>query len=257
MLTSKLNERLQELEAKLSSFQSLASFTRMLKTASSADVKEWMAVCEQVMEKNGASVTKKISGKTKTKSKRTSNSEGPTEWNVFKTKTWHEMAAQGGVIYEDFMKNVDQDDEKAVEKAKKLFGKAAAGVGAGYQAAMKEASRRKDEMEGRNHDEEVAKKAAKKSPKSKVAAAAAAKEESESEAEAEEAEEEQEEAEEEEEQSELAKKMAELDMVLKNVDGTTYIVDKDGGEAYLVEDETFGERCGAYDAKTGIIDFDA
>jgi hypothetical protein len=247
MLTSKLNERLQELEAKMSSFQSLASFTRMLKTASPADVKEWMAVCEQVMEKNGASVEKKTSGKTKTKSKRTSNSEGPTEWNAFKTKTWHEMAAQGGVIYEDFMKNVDQDDEKAVEKAKKLFGKAAAGVGAGYQAAMKEASRRKDEMEGRNHDEEVAKKAAKKSPKSK--AASIAKEEAE--------EEQEEQEEEEEEQSELAKKMAELDMVLKNVDGTTYIVDKDGGEAYLVEDETFGERCGAYDAKTGIIDFDA
>jgi len=256
MLTSKLNERLQELEAKMSSFQSLASFTRMLKTASPADVKEWMAVCEQVMEKNGASVEKKTSGKnkTKSKSKRTSNSEGPTEWNSFKTKTWHEMAAQGGVIYEDFMKNVDQDDEKAVEKAKKLFGKAAAGVGAGYQAAMKEASRRKDEMEGRNHDEEVAKKAAKKSPKSK--AAAIAKEEAEEEQEEAESETE-EEQEEEEEQSELAKKMAELDMVLKNVDGTTYIVDKDGGEAYLVEDETFGERCGAYDAKTGIIDFDA
>jgi hypothetical protein len=255
MLTSKLSERVQQLEEKLSSFQSLASLTRMLKTASPAEVKEWMAVCEEVMEKNGASVVKKTSGKTKTKtkSKRTSNSEGPTEWNVFKTKTWHEMAAQGGVIYEDFMKNVDQDDEKAVEKAKKLFGKAAAGVGAGYQAAMKEASRRKDEMEGRNHEEEVAKKAAKKSPKSKAVAAAAAKAESEDESEAEESEAE----EEEQEQSDLAKKMAEMNMVLKDVDGTTYIVDKDGGEAYLLEDGTFGDRCGAYNAKTGIIDFDA
>ena len=166
-------------------------------------------------------------------------SKGPTEWNVFVKATQKEMAAAKGVLM------------AAGEEGEKVFKAVAAkkDSGFGWQTAMKEASRRKDELEGRDHSVKEAKKEEAKAAKK------AKKEESESEEEdsgsgssgsSESG-----------EGSELEKQIASLDMEIKTIGGIKYIVDAAGGDAYLLENDTFGDRAGAYDGKMGTIDLTA
>ena len=237
----------------------LSSFTRMLKAASPAEVKEWMAVCKEVYEKNGAKVVSVAEAEAKLKTKRTSTSVGPSEWNVFVNATWREMAADKGVLFD-----ADADD------AEKAFRKAAAAVGVTYQGALKEASRRKENKEGMTPAEKAekaekkaaaaAKRTEKKAVTKPVEKKAAAKPVEEAEESASEAEEESasESASEAGEQT-FEAEMASLDMVFKVINGKTYIVEEKGGEAYTHTkgDTSFGPRAGIYDAETGEIDFDA
>jgi hypothetical protein len=104
---------------------------------------------------------KMSSKKVKTKAEKAENAEKnntipavPSEWNVFVNSGWHEMAAVKGVTGE-------HDD---------AFKKASKEVGVTYQGAMKEASRRKAELEGRELVPKV-----KKEPKEKALKAASPK----------------------------------------------------------------------------------
>ena len=120
----------------------LEAYTEGLKDASPEAIKDWIRLCNEVAGKYMEADAEEVPVSKETKSKRaTTNASGPAEWNVFVRATWHEMAALKGVVIEDY----DADTKEAAEKA---FKKAAAAVGVTYQAAMKEASRRKAELEG-------------------------------------------------------------------------------------------------------------
>ena len=148
MLTSKLAARIDEMEKKLESFQTLAGFTKMLKSATAEEVKEWMTVCNAAADSGEANAKTK----TKAKAKKEANSPSLSDWNVFVKATWREMAAAKGV----FLDATATDSEAAYKEFKVAANK----EGVTYQAVMKEASRRKDEREGVDHAEKLAKKAA-------------------------------------------------------------------------------------------------
>ena len=117
-------------------------------------------------------ITESYKAKDKKVKKATTNETGPTEWNVFLNTVWREMAADHGIVCEDpaeFKKEVASHGKDS---------------GFSYQAAMKEASRRKAALEGTVPKVKVAKvKVAKDSEptsslaelKARVAAAKAAK----------------------------------------------------------------------------------
>ena len=131
----------------------LEAFTEGLKAASPEHLAAWAAACTAAAEGLGEAPAKKGKKAAKTaeeKAKKTTNPEGPSAWNVFVNATWHEMAAEKGVVSE------------AHDAA---FKKASAAVGVTYQSAMKEASRRKAELEGKEP----------KAPKEPKAAAAVPK----------------------------------------------------------------------------------
>jgi hypothetical protein len=118
----------------------LQAFTAALKTASPEEIKEWMAVCQEIAG----------SAESSEKPKKVTNVTGPSEWNVFVGKTWISMGADAGIMLDDF-----QGDEDAKDKA---FKKEAAKAGITYQAAMKEASRRKALLEGKDPEAPKTKK---------------------------------------------------------------------------------------------------
>lgn len=89
--------------------------------------------------------------------KEATNSSGPSEWNIFVSSTMKEMAASKGLLYASCA------DHKA-------FLAAAKELGVKWGDAMKEASRRRDEVSGADHAAREAKAAA------KAAARAAARE---------------------------------------------------------------------------------
>ena len=107
----------------------LEAFTEGLKAASPEQLAAFFAAAELPAKKG-----KKAAKTAEEKAKKTTNPEGPSAWNVFVNATWHEMAAEKGVVSE------------AHDAA---FKKASATVGVTYQSAMKEASRRKAELEGK------------------------------------------------------------------------------------------------------------
>lgn len=136
----------------------LEALTEGLKAASPEQLAAFFAAAELPAKKG-----KKAAKTAEEKAKKTTNPEGPSAWNVFVNATWHEMAAEKGVVGE-------------VHDA--AFKKASAAVGVTYQSAMKEASRRKAELEGKEPKEPKAKKEpkepkAKKEPKAESPAASA------------------------------------------------------------------------------------
>ena len=220
---SKMNERMDEMEKKIASLE------------------------KQLLAKTKDKASKEVKASKEKGEASKEKGKGPKEWNVFVAATRKEMAAAKGVFMEK------AEGEKEVKKALAAFNKASSAVGASYHAAMKEASRRKDELEGRDHSVKEAKKA-----KAKAKAAKAKPEESE-------AEESESEAEEgggaynhSEQRKELAKEIAELNMIIKNISGTDYILDKGNNEVFFIEDNnSMGDHAGVYDVKTGKIDFKA
>jgi len=131
----------------------LEAFTEGLKAASPEHLAAWAAACTAAAEGLGEAPAKKGKKAAKTaeeKAKKTTNPEGPAAWNAFINATWHEMAAEKGVVGE-------HDD---------AFKKAAAAIGITFAVARTEASRRKAELEGK---EPKAPKAPKE-PKAKKAA---------------------------------------------------------------------------------------
>jgi hypothetical protein len=81
--------------------------------------------------------------------KKNTNPTGPSEWNVFVATIRNEMAAAKGIVEED----------------EATFKKACKEAGITYQGVLKEASRRKAEMEGKETPVPKVKKAAKAAPK--------------------------------------------------------------------------------------------
>jgi len=177
--------------------------------------------------------------------KKTSTSCGPTEWNLFVKTTMREMAAAKGVLYDSFFAGGDVDGGDAAFKA------AAKEAGVNWQCALKEAARRKNEMEGRDHEEEQAKKEAKK-------AAAAAKKEPKEPKEAKPKKEKKVKAAapeaEASPETDFEKELAASNMVFKTIAEVRYIFDKDSSEVYETTGTTFGDRVGIFDAVTGEID---
>jgi len=161
---AKLTERLDAFAAKVETLEAevktlrsmtpLEAFTAGLKDASPEAIIEWMNLCQEMASAlvPEAAAAPKTKGKEK-KPRPVTNVTGPKEWNVFVQATWHSMAAEKGVLYEDCEGEGDAKD--------KAFKKAAAAEGITYQAAMKEASRRKALAEGKD--------AAPKPPKTELA----------------------------------------------------------------------------------------
>jgi hypothetical protein len=147
--------------------------------------------------------------------KEAKNSTGPSEWNIFVRATWLEMAASAGVLM----------GEGA--NAEKEFKAAAKEAGASYQAAMKEASRRRDG----NEKPKVDKSAKADKPKVEKPKADKPKEE-----------------------KAIADVFADLGMCIKVIDEKKYLVCDDGEAFHLTEDGNMGERAGRYDADTDTID---
>jgi len=136
-MSSSLIARLNALEAEVASLREvkpLESFTASLKAASPEEVKAWMEICSEVA---GDYMAKDVKPKAVKQKKATTNETGPAEWNVFKNAVWREMAAENGIVIED-----PEEFKKAVKAAGK-------DSGFSYQDAMKEASRRKAELEGK------------------------------------------------------------------------------------------------------------
>ena len=276
MLTSKLATRLDELETKMAAFHSLSAFTQILKSATPEQAQEWMAVCQEVIEKNGCEVqkpAKSAKAASKSASKPKDGKDGRTDWNNFVAITFQEMAAELGVIRTEYENDAD-------------FKKAAKEKGLIRQVAMKEASRRKAVLEGVDPVKKAAEWEAKKvgikakraekkaaSKASTPSSKAEAEEEQDSEAEAEVEEEEQAEPEEEAEESEeseeseeddeesklatLEEAVADMNLKLLRYEGTTYLVDTKTDEVMSIVDYNVGEHAGVYDKKTKVIDFNA
>jgi hypothetical protein len=173
-MSSSLIARLAALEAEVKALRAktpLEAYTEGLKDATPEAIKDWMRLCNEVASQYLDETMPAAAPKVK---RATTNASGPAEWNVFLRATWHEMAAEAGVVMEEY----DEADASAKESAEKAFKKAAAAAGVSYQSAMKEASRRKADLEGSKP--KVKKVAAKPSSdlaelKAKVAAAKAAK----------------------------------------------------------------------------------
>ena len=143
--------RLTALEEEVKTLRtpSLAVFMDCLKTASPEEVKAWLVLSREVAGTAMAELEEEEKPK-KVKKKATTNETGPAEWNVFVNTVWHEMAADQGIVGEH-----DAEFKKTCKDA-----------GITYQSAMKEASRRKAELEGKQPKVKVAKEA--KEPKVKV-----------------------------------------------------------------------------------------
>lgn len=186
-----------------------------------SSVDERIAALEtQMAALMGENKSLKTSKKTKEvkEVKEAKNSTGPSEWNIFVRATWLEMAATAGVLM----------GEGA--NAEKEFKAAAKEAGASYQAAMKEASRRRDGTE-KPAKAKADKPKADKPKAEKKAVKAEVKEE-----------------------KAIADVFADLGMCIKVVDEKKYLVCDDGEAFNLNEDGNMGERAGRYDADTDTID---
>ena len=173
---AKLTQQLEALAAKMETLEAevktlrsmtpLEAFTAGLKDASPDAVVEWMTLCQETAAAfQPQAAPAAVATKAKDKPRPVTNATGPKEWNVFVQATWHSMAAEKGVLYEDC-----EGEGEAKDKA---FKKAAAAQGITYQGAMKEASRRKALAEGKDAAApKVAKAKAKPTELAKLKAAA-------------------------------------------------------------------------------------
>jgi hypothetical protein len=201
----------------------------------SADMKTLLAEVVRMREEMAGLKAAMESSKTKVKKEKraTTNVEGPAAWNLFVKETQKTMAAAAGV-------DASSMDEAAFKKAA-----SAKDSGFGWQVALKEASRRKAVLEGRNPDEPKPKtvKAAPKiaapvsapapapapAPVKKVVIVdplAAAK-----------------------------KEFEELNLAEIEIAGQSYYIQQDCYEVFEIESPwTIGERLGVYDFETETID---
>lgn len=144
-IITKLTERLTALETEVKTLREmtpLEAFTAGLKNASPEQVADWFAQCQEIAVLFAPAPPSEAKTKAPKEKKPVTNSTGPTEWNVFIQATWRSMAADSGVLFEDFEgETADKDFKEAAKKA-----------GITYQGVMKEASRRKAEAEGRDPD---------------------------------------------------------------------------------------------------------
>jgi hypothetical protein len=221
----------------------LSAVTEALRLGSADEKKAWVSAAQEVINEfaaapAAAAAAKKPAKEPKAK-RATTNADGPKDWNAFVNSVQREMAAAAGVDV----------DGLSVEELKE----AAKKVGAGWQAALKEASIRKRMLEkgeersvaeaalAAEKSEAKAKKAAKKEGEEKPApkkAAAAPKPKKSKKAE-----------------PSLEEQMAELGMSVREIEGVRYIIDDASGEAFTVnEDGSFGDRVGIYDADAELID---
>ena len=107
----------------------------------SADMKTLLAEVVRMREEMAglkAAMESSKTTKAKKEKRATTNVEGPAAWNLFVKETQKTMAAAAGV-------DVSSMDETAFKKAA-----AAKDSGFGWQIALKEASRRKAALEGRD-----------------------------------------------------------------------------------------------------------
>jgi hypothetical protein len=136
-------KRLEALEAEVKTLREenenlkmatpLEAFTNGLRLASEEEVQEWYDLCQEKAEELGLETSStparagggKKEGKTKRK---TTNADGPREWNIFIQATWESMLTAKGV-------RVPSDPAG--------FKKAAKEAGVSYHAAMTEAGIRK------------------------------------------------------------------------------------------------------------------
>jgi len=146
--------KMEVLEAEVKTLRSmtpLEAFTAGLKSATPEQAAEWFAQCQELSAVLAPASEAKEAKEAKAKGKKAvTNATGPTEWNVFVQATWQSMAAEKGVLYEDF-----EGDQATKDKA---FKEASKKVGVTYQGAMKEASLRKAAAEGRDPDAPKVKK---------------------------------------------------------------------------------------------------
>jgi hypothetical protein len=285
------SERIASLEATVARLEELLSdplalFTRALATASDEEAREWviaahakiMAHTAEWDEDSSAAAAAPASKKKKVRA--VSNREGPKEWNTFVTAILREMAATEGVDHSSFFEDVDEADAEAMKKAEASFKLAAKKAGVTWQDALKEASRRKDEAEGVDHSEKEAKKEAAR--KKRAAAKKAADAESDSESEAPPPKKEKKSKKEKKEKKSAggaasassapsvpsdprAAFLAELESVDMTIisleDGSEFIAEKDGGEAFMLCEDggafSMGERVGVWDKDSNEIDYDA
>jgi hypothetical protein len=275
----------------------LADYTEAMKRATKEEAIAWIRACQELMDlhpeafpdREGPAAAKKGPSVKKP----STNSSGPTEWNLKVKEVQCELAELAGVDYASFFDGVGED-ETAQKKAQDAFNKAAGAVGAGWQIAMKEASIRK-KMEEKDLSREDAeaeaaaeaekkteKKAARKgsiasagsdsasvasapAPAEKPLKAKKAKEavslaeaaglegEAEPKAKA--------------KKEKKAKKVVDLrkqqleeaGLIEKEIDGQLYIIEPESGEAFFPgeDGEILGERAGVYDADLEIVDTEA
>ena len=155
---SQLTARLNALEAEVKTLRAmtpLESFTAGLANAEPDKIAEWMSLCHEMATAYAPpeAVAKAKEAK-EAKPRAPSNATGPKEWNLFIRVTWNSMAAEKGILIDDF-----SGDDATKDKA---FKKATANAGITYHSVMKEASRRKALAEGKDPN---APKEAKKAPK--------------------------------------------------------------------------------------------
>lgn len=196
----------------------------------SADMKTLLAEVVRMREEMAGLKAAIESSKTKVKKEKrtTTNVEGPAAWNLFVKETQKTMAASAGV-------DASSMDEAAFKKAA-----SAKDSGFGWQVALKEASRRKAVLEGRNPDEPKP-KTVKAAPKTAVVSAptpaplkkvvivdplAAAK-----------------------------KEFEELNLCEIEIAGKSYYIQQDCYEVFEIESPwKIGDRLGVYDPETETID---
>ena len=197
----------------------------------SADMKTLLAEVVRMREEMAglkAAMESSKTTKAKKEKRATTNVEGPAAWNLFVKETQKTMAAAAGV-------DASSMDEAAFKKAA-----AAKDSGFGWQIALKEASRRKAALEGR--DPEAPKpKTVKATPKTAAPVAAAPA---------------------------PAKKVVivdplasakkefeELNLAEIEIGGKSYYVQQDNLEVYEIASQwVVGERLGMYDPETETID---
>jgi hypothetical protein len=266
-------KRLEALEAEMKKLREenellkmatpLEAFTNGLRLASPEEVQEWYDLCQEKAEELGLETSStparagggKKEGKTKRK---TTNADGPKEWNVFIQATWESMLAEKGV-------EVPTDDKE--------FKKAAKEAGVSYQAAMTEAGIRKraaeknisrkeaaaelsagrDARAEKRDEKKEGKKPAKKStPAPAKKTAPATKKPAKKTAEPEEDEEE-----DEEDDEDLAAAFEEAGFVEMEIGGCLFYMDKESLEVFTREAKyVVGEKVGVYDAATETIEKD-
>ncbi len=299
MSLQKILDRLTALEAAASAPPSLATYMEAMKRASKEEAVAWIRACQEMMdlhpeafEGRDAPSAARPKASAAPKDKKSTNSSGPTEWNLKVKEVQRELAEAAGVDYASFFDGVGED-EAAQKKAQDAFNKAAGAVGAGWQIAMKEASiRKKMEEKGLSREDAEAEAAAEaekksekkavrkgsvsgsdsgsvasapaekpaKAKKAKKAASLAEAAGLEVEAPAEPKAKKEKKAKAKKEKVDLRKQqLEEAGLIEKEIDGQLYIIEPESGEAFLPgeDGEILGERVGVYDADLEIVDLEA
>lgn len=196
----------------------------------SADMKTLLAEVVRMREEMAglkAAMESSKTTKAKKEKRATTNVEGPAAWNLFVKETQKTMAAAAGV-------DASSMDEAAFKKAA-----AAKDSGFGWQIALKEASRRKAALEGRDPEApKPAKKTAAPAVAPPVAAPAPAKKVVIVDP-----------------LASAKKEFEELNLAEIEIGGKSYYVQQDNLEVYEIASQwVVGERLGMYDPETETID---